>query len=96
MKLLAKILLIVAAAIALAAIWLLWTAGWEVWRQFVALDALRTREFVNPVGTMVGGAAVTLAAGVVCGFALGMPRNPKASLTPPAAAPELPTDPDLR
>lgn len=96
MKLLAKILLIVAAAIALCAIWLLWTAGWEVWRQFVALDAMRTREFINPVGTMVGGAAVTLAAGVVCGFALGMPRKPKEPLPPSAEAPELPADPTLR
>lgn len=96
MKLLAKILLIAAAAIALCAVWLLWVAGWEVWRQFVALDALRTREFSNPVGTIIGGAAVALAAGVVCGFALGMPRKPKAPLTPSAQAPELPTDPDLR
>ena len=90
MKLLAKILLIVAAAIALGAIWLLWSAGWEVWRQFVALDAMRTREFINPVGTMVGGAAVTLVAGVVCGYALGLPRKPK-ELTPSA-----PANPELR
>ncbi len=98
MKLLAKILLIASAAIALCAIWVLWTAGWEVWRQFVALDALRTREFVNPVGTMIGGAAITLAAGVVCGFALGMPRNPKQP-KPADAGPAEPgqtPDPDLR
>ncbi len=94
MKLLAKILLVAAAAIAVCAIWLLWVAGWEVWRQFVALDALRTREFTNPVGTIVGGAAVALLAGVVCGFALGLPRKPKESLNPSAGAPELPTDPN--
>ncbi len=65
MKLLAKILLIVAAAVLACAIWVLWGAGWEGWRQFVALDAMRTREFVNPVGSMIGGAAITLLAGVV-------------------------------
>lgn len=96
MKLLAKILLIVSAAIVIGAIWVLWIAGWEVWRQFVALDALRTREFVNPVGTIVGGAALCLLAGAVCGFALGLPRKPKAELAPPAAAPGPPADPDLR
>lgn len=98
MKLLAKILLIAAAAIALCAVWLLWVAGWEVWRQFVALDAMRTREFINPVGTMIGGAAITLVAGVVCGFALGLPRNPKEP-KPVGTGPANPgpaPDPDLR
>ncbi|MBP8919140.1 MAG: hypothetical protein R2719_06420 [Micropruina sp.] len=95
MKLLAKILLIVAAAVLACAIWVLWGAGWEVWRQFVALDAMRTREFVNPVGSMIGGAAITLLAGVVCGYALGLPRNPK----PPkekAGEGKTPAGPDLR
>lgn len=105
MKLVAKVLLIVSAAIVLFAVWLLWTAGWEVWRQFVALDAMRTREFINPVGTMVGGAAVTLLAGVVCGFALGLPRNPKqpkpveagpANPGPPPVNPGPPASDDLR
>lgn len=96
MKTLAKILLIVAALIALFAVWLLWVAGWEVWRQFVALDALRTREFTNPVGSIVGGAAVALLAGVVCGYALALPRKPKTPVTPSPTAPGVPTDPDLR
>ncbi|MFT3969438.1 MAG: hypothetical protein QM695_03935 [Micropruina sp.] len=96
MKTLAKILLIVAALIALFSVWLLWVAGWEVWRQFVALDALRTREFTNPVGSIVGGAAVALLAGVVCGFALALPRKPKVPPTPTAETPEPPTEPDLR
>ncbi len=95
MKTLAKILLIVAALIALFAVWLLWVAGWEVWRQFVALDALRTREFTNPVGSIVGGAAVALLAGVVCGYALALPRKPKAPPTPSTAA-AGPAEPDLR
>lgn len=95
MKTLAKILLIVAALIALFAVWLLWIAGWEVWRQFVALDALRTREFTNPVGSILGGAAVALLAGVVCGYALGMPRKPKVPPTPAAETHERPTEPDL-
>lgn len=96
MKLLAKILLIVSAAIVVAAIWVLWTAGWEVWRQFVALDALRTREFINPVGTIIGGAALCLLAGAVCGFALGLPRKRKEAIDPTAETPELPAEPDLR
>ena len=45
MKMPARILLILGAVALVAAIGVLFYGGFEVWRQFLALDALRSREF---------------------------------------------------
>ncbi len=89
MKLPARIVLIVGLVILAGAIGVLSYGGFEVWRQFLALDALRSREFANPLGIMIGGAVLTLVAGAHLGFALALPRNPKQprEVTPPAATP---------
>ena len=78
MKMPARILLILGAVALVAAIGVLFYGGFEVWRQFLALDALRSREFANPVGVMIGGAALALLAGLLGGYALALPRHPKA------------------
>ena len=69
MKMPARILLIFGAVALVAAIGVLSYGGFEVWRQFLALDALRSREFANPVGVMIGGAALALLAGLLGGYA---------------------------
>lgn len=86
MKLPARILLIVGGLALVGAIGVLSYGGFEVWRQFLALDAIRSREFANPLNLMVGGAALALLAGLITGYALGLPRKPKelAGQRPPA------------
>lgn len=85
MKLPARILLIVGGLALVGAIGVLSYGGFEVWRQFLALDAIRSREFANPLGLMIGGASLALLAGLLAGYALGLPRKPKS---------ELPAGPD--
>jgi hypothetical protein len=86
MKVLPRILLIVGAAAMAGAIGVLAYGGFEVWRQYLALDAIRSREFVNPLGMMVGGAALALLAGLLAGYALGLPRTPKGAAPSDVAA----------
>jgi len=77
MKLLARTLLIIGGVVLVGAIVLLAYGGFEVWKQFIALSANRSLAFSNPVGVMLGGAALALLAGLFAGYALGMPRQPK-------------------
>jgi len=84
MKVLPRILLILGAVAMAGAIGVLAYGGFEVWRQYLALDAIRSREFANPLGLMVGGAALALLAGLLAGYALAVPRNPKGTAPPPA------------
>jgi len=87
MKVLPRILLILGAVALAGAIGVLAYGGFEVWRQYLALDAIRSREFVNPLGLMVGGAALALLAGLLAGYALGLPRTPNGSSPPDVATP---------
>ena len=50
----------------------------------IALSANRSMAFMNPVGYMIGGAALALLGGLLGGYALALPRNPK---QPPAVTP---------
>lgn len=92
MKLPARILLIVGAIALVGAIGVLSYGGFEVWRQFLALDAIRSREFANPLGLMIGGAGLALLAGLLSGYALGLPRKPKEAAPGPPSRPVTPGD----
>lgn len=89
MKLPARIILIIGGVVLAGAIGVLSYGGFEVWRQFLALDAMRSREFANPLNIMIGGASLALLAGLLAGYALGLPRNPKQpkEVTAPTATP---------
>ena len=84
MKLLARTLLIIGGVALAGAIGVLSYGGFEVWKQFIALSANRSMAFTNPVGLMIGGAALALLAGLLAGYALGVPRKPKQAATPAA------------
>lgn len=101
MKLLARTLLIVGGLALVGAIGVLSYGGFETWKQFIALSANRSMAFMNPVSFMIGGAALALIAGLLCGYALALPRKPKEAATPATpAGPAAPTGPgtmdDLR
>lgn len=95
MKLLARTLLIIGAVALVGAIGVLSYGGFEVWKQFIALSANRSMAFTNPVGLMIGGAALALLAGLLAGYALAMPRKPKQTATPatPSQPPATPSQP---
>ena len=68
----------------MGAIGVLSYGGFETWKQYIALSANRSMAFMNPVGYMIGGAALALLGGLLGGYALALPRNPK---QPPAVTP---------
>ena len=80
MKLLPRVLLILGGVALVGAIGVLSYGGFETWKQYIALSANRSMAFMNPVGYMIGGAALAL----LSGYALALPRNPK---QPPAVTP---------
>lgn len=91
MKTFPRVLLILGGVALVGSIGVLAYGGLEVWKQWIAISANRSMAFTNPVGLMIGGAALALLAGLLVGLALGMPRKPKESGTP--AAPAQPTQP---
>lgn len=84
MKMLPRVMLILGGIALVAAIGVLAYGGLEVWKQWIAISANRSMAFTNPVGLMIGGAALALLAGLLVGLALGMPRKPKSAGTPTA------------
>ena len=84
MKLLPRVLLILGGVALVGAIGVLSYGGFETWKQYIALSANRSMAFMNPVGYMIGGAALALLGGLLGGYALALPRNPK---QPPAVTP---------
>ena len=99
MKLLARTLLIVGGLALVGAIGVLSYGGFETWKQFIALSANRSMAFINPVSFMIGGAALALLAGLLCGYAQGVPRKPKVpapTATPTASSGPFPAETDLR
>ena len=91
MKMLPRVLLILGGIALVGAIGVLSYGGLEVWKQWIAVSANRSMAFTNPVGIMIGGAALALLAGLLAGLALGMPRKPKDAGT--RAAPAQPSTP---
>ncbi len=91
MKLLPRVLLILGGVALVGAIGVLSYGGLETWKQYIALSANRSMAFLNPVGYMIGGAALALLAGLLGGYALGVPRNPK---QPPQVTPGPPQTAD--
>lgn len=96
MKLLARTLLIIGGVALVGAIGVLSYGGFEVWKQFIALSANRSMAFTNPLSMMIGGAGLALLAGLLAGYALAIPRNPKQPTTKaPTAQQAPPFDPPV-
>ena len=75
MKLLPRVLLILGGVALVGAIGVLSYGGFETWKQYIALSANRSMAFMNPVGYMIGGAALALLGGLLGGYALALPRG---------------------
>ncbi len=85
MKVMSKVSLIVGLLLILVglggAIW----AGWLSYRQWLALDALRSADVQSAGLPLLIGAAGLLLGGFFTGLGLGRPRREQPAQTPPSA-----------
>ncbi len=79
MRVVSRVIVVIGVLGLLAAVIYWAVQGWEVYRQYLALDAMRSREFANPLPQLALASGLGVVAGLVLGLGLSLPigRQPK-------------------
>lgn len=75
MVVLSRMTAILGVVALLIGIGLLVFSGFEIWKQWIAISASRSRDFMNPIPQMALGASVIAAGSFLTGLGLGMPKR---------------------
>ena len=103
MRIVSRVVAIIGAIALVAGVIFLSFALFEIWKQWVALSANRSRDFLNPVPNALTGVGIAVLGSFILGLGIGLPKGkkhaeelPPATTAPPVAPSTTTTtsDPD--
>lgn len=89
MKLVSRVVAIIGALALLAGLFFLVPSLFEIWKQWIAVSANRSRDFTNPIPNALIGSSIAVAGAFVLGLGLGLPSGHREK-TPAADVPSQP------
>lgn len=104
MRIVSRVVAILGAIALLAGLFFLVPALFEIWKQWVAISANRSRDFINPIPNALIGSSIAVLGAFVLGLGIGLPKGRRREAVPPGDQPTsitttepVPrTDPDVR